>query len=146
MSRSLAAFPLQATIGTATYAPDRDSIIWAIRQFPGQTEVVLHAHFGLPSISADPSDNALSVIGGAGGVSGGPSGTRRSAPAVITKLKAPIRVRFEIPYFTVSGIQVRYLKIVEKSGYTYVALLVFLLIQLHCSLFFLIHASVPFLG
>ena len=26
-------------------------------------------------------------------------------------------MKFEIPYFTVSGIQVRYLKIVEKSGY-----------------------------
>ena len=31
--------------------------------------------------------------------------------------RAPITVKFEIPYFTVSGIQVRYLKIVEKSGY-----------------------------
>ena len=31
--------------------------------------------------------------------------------------KPPITVKFEIPYFTVSGIQVRYLKIVEKSGY-----------------------------
>ncbi|KAH0659296.1 hypothetical protein KY289_028044 [Solanum tuberosum] len=31
--------------------------------------------------------------------------------------KASIRVKFEIPYFTVSGIQVRYLKIIEKSGY-----------------------------
>ena len=31
--------------------------------------------------------------------------------------KAPISVVFEIPYFTVSGIQVRYLKIIEKSGY-----------------------------
>ena len=31
--------------------------------------------------------------------------------------KKPIQVRFEIPYFTVSGIQVRYLKIIEKSGY-----------------------------
>jgi AP-1 complex subunit mu len=31
--------------------------------------------------------------------------------------KVPITVKFEIPYFTVSGIQVRYLKIVEKSGY-----------------------------
>ena len=34
-----------------------------------------------------------------------------------TLTKAPISVRFEIPYFTVSGIQVRYLKIIEKSGY-----------------------------
>lgn len=32
-------------------------------------------------------------------------------------MRAPITVRFEIPYFTVSGIQVRYLKIVEKSAY-----------------------------
>jgi hypothetical protein len=31
--------------------------------------------------------------------------------------RAPISVKFEIPYFTVSGIQVRYLKVVEKSGY-----------------------------
>nr|XP_029132288.1 AP-1 complex subunit mu-2-like [Labrus bergylta] len=31
--------------------------------------------------------------------------------------KRPITVNFEIPYFTVSGIQVRYLKIIEKSGY-----------------------------
>ncbi|KAJ4901962.1 Mu homology domain protein [Raphanus sativus] len=31
--------------------------------------------------------------------------------------KAPICVKFEIPYFTVSGIQVQYLKIIEKSGY-----------------------------
>ncbi|KAJ1506782.1 AP-1 complex subunit mu-1 [Coelomomyces lativittatus] len=31
--------------------------------------------------------------------------------------KPPIAIKFEIPYFTISGIQVRYLKIVEKSGY-----------------------------
>ena len=31
--------------------------------------------------------------------------------------KRPINVKFEIPYFTVSGVTVRYLKIVEKSGY-----------------------------
>lgn len=34
-----------------------------------------------------------------------------------TERKPPINIKFEIPYFTVSGIQVRYLKIVEKSGY-----------------------------
>lgn len=32
--------------------------------------------------------------------------------------RAPISVKFEIPYFTVSGIQVRYLKVVEKAGYS----------------------------
>lgn len=34
-----------------------------------------------------------------------------------TEKRPPINIKFEIPYFTVSGIQVRYLKIVEKSGY-----------------------------
>lgn len=29
----------------------------------------------------------------------------------------PIKVKFEVPYFTVSGIQVRYLKVVERTGY-----------------------------
>ena len=32
-------------------------------------------------------------------------------------LKKPIQLKFDIPSFTVSGIQVRYLKITEKSGY-----------------------------
>jgi AP-1 complex subunit mu len=31
--------------------------------------------------------------------------------------RPPISVKFEIPYFTLSGIQVRYLKVVDKSGY-----------------------------
>ncbi|KAJ8604743.1 hypothetical protein MRB53_041692 [Persea americana] len=41
-------------------------------------------------------------MGGAGGVSG--------------KGKRPIQVKFEIPYFTTSGIQVRYLKIIEPKS------------------------------
>ncbi len=49
----------------------------------------MRAHFGLPSVQA----------------------------ADDTEKKAPINIKYEIPYFTVSGIQVRYLKIVEKSGY-----------------------------
>lgn len=31
--------------------------------------------------------------------------------------KPPMSIKFEIPYFTTSGIQVRYLKIQERSGY-----------------------------
>lgn len=45
------------------------------------------------------------------------SPTARSLPLRASPSQQPIRVRFEIPYFTVSGIQVRYLKIIEKSGY-----------------------------
>lgn len=80
----------KASIGTVTYFPDRDAVVWTIKQFAGTKEYLMRAHFGLPSISADEGHE---------------------------QWKAPIEVKFEIPYFTVSGLQVRYLKIIEKSGY-----------------------------
>ena len=79
----------KASIGTVTYIPDKDCIMWSIKQFYGSREYLMRAHFGLPSTT--DRDN--------------------------TDWKKPIAVNFEIPYFTVSGIQVRYLKIIEKSGY-----------------------------
>mmetsp|Transcript_22538 Transcript_22538/g.27582 ORF Transcript_22538/g.27582 Transcript_22538/m.27582 type:complete len:425 (+) Transcript_22538:189-1463(+) len=79
----------KANIGTVTYVPDKDAIIWSIKQFYGAREYLMRAHFGLPS-TADEDDMSW---------------------------KKPASVSFEIPYFTVSGIQVRYLKIIEKSGY-----------------------------
>mmetsp|Transcript_802 Transcript_802/g.801 ORF Transcript_802/g.801 Transcript_802/m.801 type:complete len:425 (+) Transcript_802:80-1354(+) len=79
----------KASIGTVTYYPDKDSIVWSIKQFTGSKEYLMRAHFGLPSITNEETEH----------------------------WKAPIEVKFEIPYFTVSGLQVRYLKIIEKSGY-----------------------------
>jgi AP-1 complex subunit mu len=67
----------KAGTGSARYAPEKDCIIWTIKQFPGQKEYFLRAHFGLPSVTSD---------------------------AQLPKI--PISVKFEIPYFTVSGIQV----------------------------------------
>jgi AP-1 complex subunit mu len=80
----------KASIGTVTYFPDRNAIVWTIKQFSGTKEYLMRAHFGLPSITSDEGGDHW---------------------------KAPIEVKFEIPYFTVSGLQVRYLKIIEKSGY-----------------------------
>jgi len=81
----------KSSVGTVTYLPDRDAIVWNIKQFHGSREYLMRAHFGLPSIGREEA--------------------REGA------WKQPIEVKFEIPYFTVSGIQVRYLKIIEKSGY-----------------------------
>ncbi|XP_045833326.1 AP-1 complex subunit mu-2-like isoform X1 [Trifolium pratense] len=81
---------VRTSMGSAAYAPEKDALIWKIRSFPGGKEYMLRAEFRLPSITDE-----------------------EAAP----ERKAPIRVKFEIPYFTVSGIQVRYLKIIEKSGY-----------------------------
>eukprot|EP00960_Hanusia_phi_P066763 766468-Hanusia_phi.AAC.1 len=43
----------QAGTGTAKYAPEKDAIVWTIKQFPGQKEFLLRAHFGLPSVQQD---------------------------------------------------------------------------------------------
>lgn len=81
---------MRTSQGYATYAPEKDALVWKLRNFPGGKEFLLRCNFGLPSVQAEEE--------------------------VVGRLP-PIRVSYEIPYFTVSGIQVRYLKVIEKSGY-----------------------------
>ncbi|KAL1921191.1 uncharacterized protein VTP21DRAFT_10907 [Calcarisporiella thermophila] len=78
----------RSSIGSVQYVPEKSAFVWKIKQFQGSKEFFMRAHFGLPSVKGEDLEK-----------------------------KPPISVKFEIPYFTVSGIQVRYLKIVEKSGY-----------------------------
>merc|ERR1719412_3404366 len=42
----------KSSVGTVTYLPDRDCVVWTIKQFHGGREYLMRAHFGLPSISA----------------------------------------------------------------------------------------------
>lgn len=79
----------QAAIGSVVYAPEKSAMVWKIKQLGGGKEFLMRAHFGLPSVKSEETVDR----------------------------RTPISIKFEIPYFTVSGIQVRYLKIVEKSGY-----------------------------
>ncbi|KAG6470738.1 hypothetical protein ZIOFF_071815 [Zingiber officinale] len=81
---------IRTSMGSASYAPENDALVWKVKSFSGGKEYMCRAEFSLPSIAAEEAT---------------------------PEKKAPIRVKFEIPYFTVSGIQVRYLKIIEKSGY-----------------------------
>lgn len=78
----------KTSIGSCKYVPETNHMVWSIKSFQGGKEYLMRAHFGLPSVVSEDLE-----------------------------ARAPISVRFEIPYFTVSGIQVRYLKIIEKSGY-----------------------------
>jgi AP-1 complex subunit mu len=32
-------------------------------------------------------------------------------------MNKPVRIEFEIPYFTISGLNVKYMKITDQSGY-----------------------------
>lgn len=71
----------QASTGSVQYAPDKSAFVWKIKQLAGGKEFLMRAHFGLPSVKNE-----------------------NDPPP-----RAPITVRFEIPYFTVSGIQVDWL-------------------------------------
>jgi hypothetical protein len=99
----------RTNIGTVHYAPETSSIVWKIKQFGGGKEFLMRAELGLPSVRGD-DEKGGGMMGGFGGSMGGMGGG---------KGKRPISVKFEIPYFTTSGIQVRYLKIIEpKVGQT----------------------------
>jgi len=78
----------KTSVGSVKWVPESGHVVWTIKSFPGGKEYLMRAHFGLPSVESDELEG-----------------------------KPPINVKFEIPYFTTSGIQVRYLKIIEKSGY-----------------------------
>ncbi|CAL5361937.1 unnamed protein product [Camellia sinensis] len=68
------------SLGSASYALENDALIWKIKSFPGGKEYMLRAEYTLPSITSEDA-----------------------AP----ERKASIRVKFEIPYFVVSGIQTK---------------------------------------
>jgi hypothetical protein len=95
----------RTNIGTVHYAPETSSIVWKIKQFGGGKEFLMRAELGLPSVRGD-DEKGGGMMGGFGGSMGGVGAG---------KGKRPINVKFEIPYFTTSGIQVRYLKIIEPK-------------------------------
>lgn len=95
----------RTNIGTVHYAPETSSIVWKIKQFGGSKEFLMRAELGLPSVRGD-DEKGGGMMGGFGGSMGGVGSG---------KAKRPINVKFEIPYFTTSGIQVRYLKIIEPK-------------------------------
>uniref|UniRef100_A0A915JVI2 MHD domain-containing protein n=1 Tax=Romanomermis culicivorax TaxID=13658 RepID=A0A915JVI2_ROMCU len=65
----------KTSIGYVKYAPDQSAFVWNIKSFPGGKEYIMKAHFGLPSIESEDNEG-----------------------------RPPVHVKFEIPYFTVSGI------------------------------------------
>lgn len=67
----------KTSIGNAKYTPEQNAITWTIKSFLGGKEYDMRAHFNLPSVELEDSEG-----------------------------RPPIQVKFDIPYFTTSGIQV----------------------------------------
>eukprot|EP01063_Lacrimia_lanifica_P022005 TRINITY_DN29714_c0_g1_i1.p1 TRINITY_DN29714_c0_g1~~TRINITY_DN29714_c0_g1_i1.p1 ORF type:complete len:433 (+),score=174.82 TRINITY_DN29714_c0_g1_i1:111-1409(+) len=78
----------KASVGTVRYHPEQNTLEWTIDLFPGGKEFVCRASFGRPSIRTQDDF------------------TRK-----------PIKVKFELPYFTVSNFQVKHLKVVADKDY-----------------------------
>jgi hypothetical protein len=97
----------RTNVGSVHYAPEQSAIVWKIKQFGGGKEFLMRAELGLPSVRGD-DEHGGGMTGGFGGSMGGIGAPGKGA-------KRPIQVKFEIPYFTTSGIQVRYLKITEPK-------------------------------
>uniref|UniRef100_A0A1B6FCG5 MHD domain-containing protein n=1 Tax=Cuerna arida TaxID=1464854 RepID=A0A1B6FCG5_9HEMI len=79
----------KVTTGVVNYIPEANVFSWTIKSFPGCKEFYLIASFGLPSVAEEEPD-----------------------------IMPPIRVRFEIAFWNLSGIHVQYLKVWDKSGYS----------------------------
>lgn len=77
----------EAEYGSVKWIPEKSCLVWKLKTFPGGKQFQMRAELGLPAVT--DSESILS--------------------------KKPIKVNFSIPYFTTSGIQVRYLRINEPK-------------------------------
>jgi AP-2 complex subunit mu-1 len=89
--KNTATCTLRTTAGKAYYKPEQEAVIWKIKRFPGGAE------FGL-------------------------SGEMKLAQTVSLEKKGwtnrpPIAMQFQVPMFTSSGFDVRFLKVYEKTPY-----------------------------
>mmetsp|Transcript_23384 Transcript_23384/g.55943 ORF Transcript_23384/g.55943 Transcript_23384/m.55943 type:complete len:229 (+) Transcript_23384:1-687(+) len=80
---------IQTTAGKAKYAPAKNELVWKIKRFTGQMEHSLAAEVELVATTSE-----------------------RSAWS-----KPPIKMEFQVPMFSASGLRVQYLKVWEKSSY-----------------------------
>lgn len=80
------------SVGSVKYVPARSCFEWVVRQMAGKQSATLQASFGLPSCRASTEETTAYI-------------------------RKPVLVKFDVPYYSLSGAQVRYVKISEKSGY-----------------------------
>jgi AP-2 complex subunit mu-1 len=80
---------IKTSFGRAKYEPEQQAIVWRVKRFPGKSECMLGADIDLMP-------------------------TARNKVWV----KPPINVEFQVPMFTASGVNVRFLRVYDKSGYT----------------------------
>lgn len=79
---------LNCGTGTTQYVPAKESFTWSLELLTGGKELSMTAKFGLAAMASSARENYL---------------------------KRPVSVEFEVPYFAVSGLVVKFLKVEEPS-------------------------------
>lgn len=80
----------KGTLGVIKYEPAQNALRWKLKNIRGKKEIKMKCSLQMPLIKSTDYEKYK---------------------------KRPVSVQFEIPYYTLSGINVRYLKIREASGY-----------------------------
>jgi AP-2 complex subunit mu-1 len=86
LPKNTATCKIFAQTGRAKYSPEVDGILWKIKRFPGETKVMLRAEV---EISASVLKKQWS--------------------------RPPISLEFQVPMFAASGLNVRFLKVIEQK-------------------------------
>lgn len=79
---------VSCSCGNASFLPGQCAVSWNIKAMAGGQDHCLKASFKLSSFEMDE-----------------------------VEMKKPVQIKFSIPYFTISKLHIRYIKIVEKTGY-----------------------------
>lgn len=106
----------KTTAGTVIYAPELNAVVWKLKDFPGGQEYKMKAQVSLSSLAGEFDDNDDAVLPESAMTSGASRTDSAAAYHTATRNRLknqPVRVKFDIPYFAVSGLQVRYLKVDE---------------------------------
>jgi AP-2 complex subunit mu-1 len=92
--KNTAVCKVSVATGRARYLPEAAGVLWKIKRFPGKSEVTLAADIELGHVV-----------------------TAKPSAAAAGWSRPPISMEFQVPMFTASGLQIRFLKVVEKSHY-----------------------------
>jgi AP-1 complex subunit mu len=110
-------FKTKWKMGKVTYKPEESVVEWKIKRVPlFFTRVfLLRIEYNLPTLRS--REAGTGAAGGVAAVGAPHLANATAASSLVPSMCGVVHVTFEIPYFSVSGLQVKYLKITEKSGY-----------------------------
>lgn len=98
----------KASKGKVVYLPERSCVMWKIQDFGGMQTHKMKAEIQMSSITA-PEELEEGVVSGTAAKDTATAFRNVSAGSK----NLPIEIKFEIPYYAISGLQVKYLKIDE---------------------------------